>query len=76
MFCCLSVFLVVVTIVIGWVYKKYRDLSKSAPRPDVDVNKFWGPESKAQDAPDTELRVYKIAYPDAVRLRQPDYIFR
>lgn len=62
---CTQVTLVLVTLALGFGYKKYQDLCSPVPLPDLDTDAYWGPGLKANHKPSTEVLPFTIQYAQA-----------
>lgn len=62
---CTSVTLVLLTIALGFGYKKYLDLSSPRPLPDFDTDEYWGPGLKSDHKPSEKVVPFIIQYAQA-----------
>lgn len=70
-FCTKLIFaLIVVAIALG--FQAYRDFSKPLPKPDLDLNEFWGKGDSKKYKEDKTIKPFKISYSAEVIKRLTD----
>lgn len=62
----LRIFIGVLVLGTAILYKKYNDLSKPLPIPDLDLKAYWGPGPKSSYKEDTSIRPFTVSIPDTV----------
>lgn len=62
---CTSVTLVLLTIALGYGYKKFLDISGPLSLPELDTDAFWGPGSKSVYSPSEQVVPFTVQYAQA-----------
>lgn len=62
---CTQVTLVLLTVALGFAYKKYLDLSSPLPLPDIERDTYWGPGLKSNHKPSEQVVPFTIQYAQA-----------
>lgn len=56
-----------IALAIAFSFQTYRDLTKSYPKPEIDLNEFWGRDVDAKNYnEDQTLQPFKISYSEEV----------
>lgn len=57
---------VIVATVVLLAAKFYHDISKSYPKPDVNIGQYWGPGDGKNYKEDPGIKEFKVAFPPKV----------
>lgn len=60
------VFLTLLVVVIGILFKKYKDIERPREVPALDFNYYWGPGDQSKYKEDPSLRLHRIQYSDDI----------
>nr|UOF73988.1 juvenile hormone epoxide hydrolase [Prodiamesa olivacea] len=61
-----------ITIAIAFSYQAYRDITKPVPKPELDLNEYWGKGDGKNYKADKTIKPFKISYSDEAIKRLTD----
>lgn len=67
-----NIFYSALALAIAFAYQTYRDLSKPFPRPELDLNEYWGRGDAKNYKEDKTIKPFKISYSAEVIKRLTD----
>jgi juvenile hormone epoxide hydrolase len=67
-----KIFFGIVFLVVAFCYQQYRKISKNLPRPDFDLNEYWGKGDVKNYKEKSEILPFKISYSAEVKF----YLFK